>query len=268
MKTNQNSPLLNQPELRLGISPANPIRPSQSSARPVSLLGNRKRHMILPPDASDPALCPTRAKVLIVDNTPIFCLCLENIINSQPDLAVCGRTNPFQAVSAIEDFKPDAVIINVADPIHLVAVKDIATQCPKMPILAYSFHGDEILAERALRSGAKGYVSHKQSIEDWVDSIKQILNGQFSMSSVLANRMIELGINGNPLKSPHEKLSTRELAVFHQIGLGRGTRQIAADFGVSIKTIESHRWNLKQKLRVSTTPQLVLAAVEWVRTLS
>jgi DNA-binding NarL/FixJ family response regulator len=128
-------------------------------------------------------------------------------------------------------------------------------------------HDEELYAERALRAGAKGYVMKREPPELLLEAISQILAGKVHlserMSDRLLGRMVRAGSSDLPMQTPVEKLSDRELEVFQLIGKGRSTNDIAELLCLSVKTIETYREHLKQKLNLRSGNELVRYAVEW-----
>jgi len=211
----------------------------------------------------------SKATVLLVDDHPIVRQGLAQLLNTEPDFIVCGEAeNARKAMAAIEDLKPDLAIIDITlqgtNGIELI--KNIVAQWPDLPILVLSMHDESLYAERALRAGAKGYVMKQEATERLTGALRRILNGQIYVSEKLADKMMRKAIDGKAMQdsSPVSILSDRELEVLQLIGQGHGTRQIAEDLNLSVKTIESHRAHIKEKLNLKTAPEMVRFAVQWV----
>jgi len=211
----------------------------------------------------------TKAKVLIVDDHPIVRQGLCQLLNGESDFVVCGEAeNARKAMALIPDVKPDLAIVDITlqgtNGIELI--KNIVAQWPDLPILVLSMHDESLYAERALRAGAKGYVMKQEATEKLTSALRRILNGQIYVSEKLADKMMRKAIDGKSVAdtSPVAVLSDRELEVLHLIGQGHGTRQIAEDLNLSVKTIESHRAHIKEKMNLKTAPEMVRFAVQWV----
>ena len=211
----------------------------------------------------------SKATVLIVDDHPIVRQGLAQLLNSEPDFIVCGEAESARkAMAAIADLKPDVAIIDITlqgtNGIELI--KNIVAQWPELPILVLSMHDESLYAERALRAGSKGYVMKQEATEKLTGALRRILNGQIYVSEKLADKMMRKAIDGKAMQdsSPVSVLSDRELEVLQLIGQGHGTRQIAEDLNLSVKTIESHRAHIKEKLNLKTAPEMVRFAVQWV----
>jgi DNA-binding NarL/FixJ family response regulator len=214
---------------------------------------------------------PARKKVLIVDDHPMLRRGLAALIDSEPDLSVCGEaaTCP-EALAAIPERRPDLVIVDLAlgkdDGLDLV--KEMKKRHPAIPALVLSMHDEAVYAERSLKAGARGYITKQQLDNSVLAAIRRLLDGGTYMSDALEARLAAKFVDGRTLEtdSPLDALSDRELQVFRLIGQGRSTRQIADTLNLSIKTIESHREHIKSKLSLETTAELAQRATQWVET--
>jgi DNA-binding NarL/FixJ family response regulator len=211
-----------------------------------------------------------KKKILIVDDHPVLRRGLASMIESEPDLAVCGEATTCQAaLDAIQQSKPDLVIVDLGlegsdDGLDLV--KAMKTLNPKIPALVLSMHDEAVYAERSLRAGARGYITKQQLDETVLVAIRHLLAGETYMSDKLRVRLAAKFVAGQTLEtdSPLALLSDRELQVFRLIGEGRSTRQIAEALHLSVKTIESHREHVKQKLKLESSAELAQRATQWV----
>ena len=210
-----------------------------------------------------------KARVLIVDDHPIVRQGLVQLLNCEPDFMVCGEAaDARKALSVIAETKPDVGIVDIT--LHgtngIELIKNIVAQWQNFPILVLSMHDESLYAERALRAGAKGYVMKQEAPEKLTEALRRILNGQIYVSEKLSNKMMRNAIDGKALRdnSPVAILSDRELEVLQLFGQGHGTRQIAEELSLSVKTIESHRAHIKEKLNLKTAPEMVRFAVQWV----
>jgi DNA-binding NarL/FixJ family response regulator len=211
----------------------------------------------------------TRAKILVVDDHPIVRKGLENLINYEKDLMVCQQVeDAHEAMKAIDKLKPDIVIVDISlkDKNGLELIKSIKIQHPDLPILALSMHDESLYAERVIRAGAKGYIMKQQATENIVKAIRKVLKGQPYLSDRMTAKMMYKLVGRKKEKteaSITELLSDRELEVFLLIGKGYGTRQIANRLHLSVKTIESYRAHIKEKLSLSSATELLQHAIQW-----
>lgn len=215
-----------------------------------------------------------KVRILIVDDHPIVRQGLENLINHEKDLMVCQQAeNAHQAMKAIDKLNPDMVIVDIAlkEKNGLELIKDIKIQYPGLPILALSMHHESLYAERVIRAGARGYIMKQQATENIVKAIRKILNGQLYLSDNMTAKMMHKMVGRRKDKaeaSTTEILSDRELEVFLLIGKGHGTRQIADQLHLSVKTIESYRAHIKEKLSLSNAAELLRYAIQWANSKS
>jgi len=209
-----------------------------------------------------------KATVLLVDDHPIVRQGLTQLINQEPDLAVCGHAeDAASAFHAIAVYRPDIVILDISlnGPDGLSVLKELRMNDPVLPVLVLSMHDESLYAERALRAGANGYIMKQEATERVLEAIRRIRGGEVYVSDQIAKRLLRQVISSPTAgKSPMEALSDRELTVFRLIGEGRGTREIADDLHVSIKTVESYQAHIKEKLGLSNGRELVQHAIRWV----
>jgi DNA-binding NarL/FixJ family response regulator len=186
---------------------------------------------------------------------------------------VCGEVDNIQdARSKIAEYKPHLLLIalRVGTGDSLEFVKELKAERPELLIVVYSAFEESIFAERALRAGADGYVMKKAPREELLTAIRDILSGQIYVSRDVAMRAFKKSLETRPENrfslpaNAIENLSDRELHVFHLLGSGLGTKQIAHSLNVSVKTIESHRENIKHKLGLSSSRELVERAAKYL----
>ena len=212
---------------------------------------------------------PSKHTVLIVDDHPVVRQGLAQLINQEKDLEVRGYAeDAYQAMQAIKDVQPDMVIVDISlkDTSGIDLVKDMKIQYPNLPILILSMHDESLYAERALRAGAKGYIMKHEATERVITAIRRVLVGEIYVSDTMAAKMVsKLATGAAPQSaSPVENLSDRELEVFRLIGEGHKTRDVADKLHLSVKTIETYRAHIKEKLGFKDGNELFRFAVEWV----
>lgn len=214
----------------------------------------------------------TTKRVLLVDDHPIMRQGLAQLIDNEPDLEVSGETETAaQAMQAIERERPDLVLADISLPGKngLELIKDIQALHPGLSVLVLSMHDESLYAERVLRAGGRGYIMKQEGGKKLMSAIRQVLNGQIYVSEKMSARILEIFSGGhrseNPA-SPIERLTDREFEVFQLIGQGLGSREIAESLHLSIKTVEVHRGNIKAKLQLKTSTELIRFAVRWIET--
>ena len=209
-------------------------------------------------------------RILIVDDHPLFCEGVRQVINRHPALVVCGQVpDAASAMKAVAELKPDLAVVDISlegsNGIDLI--KNLKARHEDLPVLVVSMHDESLYAERALRAGAQGYIMKNQPIKIVRDAIFKVLAGDIFLSekmsaSVLAKLL--LGKKDQPVSSI-EQLSDRELEVFQMLGEGKSSREIAETLDLTIPTIHSFRNRIKEKLQFRNSTELVLHAMQWVR---
>ena len=209
-------------------------------------------------------------RVLLVDDHPIVRQGLAELISRQADLTICGEAGDVhEAFTLIAKLRPDMAVIDVSlkDASGLELIKTLKVQDPNLPLLVLSMHDESLYAERALRAGALGYVMKQEASHKIVDAIRCVLKGEMVVSDAIKARLLRHLVQGQAAASgfPIERLSDRELQVFQLIGNGFATSQIARKLCLSIKTIETYRENLKQKLDLKGGAELLQQAIVWTQ---
>ncbi len=221
------------------------------------------------PKPSEPA--DDRRRVLLVDDHPIVCEGLAQKINSQSDLVVCGQARDVHtALAAVEKLRPDVAVVDIAleNGSGVELVKDFKVRYPKLPALMLSMHDEALYAERSLHAGAKGYVMKQEDPEVLLRAIRRVLRGEIYLSDkvkdAIVNRLGGIAPGDEPT-TLIQQLSDRELQVFELIGDGYATHEIAERLHLSMKTVASHRENIKRKLRLKASEELLRVAIHWHR---
>ena len=211
-----------------------------------------------------------KAKVFLVDDHPLVREHLTALIQAQADLLVCGEAaDAPAALSLIAQKAPDLVILDISlrHSSGLELIKDCKERWPKLPVLVLSMHDEMLYAERSLRAGALGYITKEEATVNILSAIRRVLSGQVYLSEPMAGRMMRKMVGGDRevLGSPLEVLTDRELEVFQMLGRGLGTRQVAEELHLGIKTVESYRARIKEKLQLADGNQLLQHAIQWVQ---
>lgn len=208
-------------------------------------------------------------RVFLVDDHPMVREHLALLINQQPDLEVCGEaSDAAQAMEGIEKNQPDIAIIDLSlkSSNGLELIKDIKARGWGTPVLVLSMHDEGLYAERVLRAGGFGYINKQESSGEILQAIRKVIDRQIHVSGDLAAMMLKRMMGGGKIEaSPVESLTDRELEVFQMIGRGHGTRSISEALGLSVKTVESYRARIKEKLQLEDGVQLLQRSVLWVK---
>ena len=206
-----------------------------------------------------------KSRLLIVDDHPIMRQGLAQLLGQEKDLSVCGQASSAPlGLEAARTLSPDLVVVDISlkGVSGLDLIKDIHAFLPKVPVLVLSMHDESIYAERALRAGARGYVMKQEAAESVIGAIRCLLAGHVHLSEAMkARRARRSDPSEGAAGGFAGRLTNRELEILQQIGRGRGTRHIAEDLQISVKTVETHRAHLKENLNLSGAPDLVRFAI-------
>ena len=212
----------------------------------------------------------SKRTVFVIDDHPIVREGLTQLINREPDLTVCGTAEDiYEALKAMQTLKPDIALADIslkgADGIELI--KNLKIRMPALPVLVLSIHDESIYAPRALRAGARGFIMKQEATESVLLALRRVLSGEIYLSKRMANKMLQqfVGAPGTAQKFSIDRLSDRELEVFRLIGQGHGTRRIAEELRLSVKTVESYREHIKEKMTLSDASELVQHAIQWLQ---
>jgi DNA-binding NarL/FixJ family response regulator len=202
-------------------------------------------------------------RVLIVDDHPVVRQGIKLMINSQPDLTVCGEANTeLEARRLVRELKPDAMVVDLSldqgDGFNVV--RDVNAHFPGIRVLVLSMHDEAVYAERLLSQGASGYIMKQAATEQLITALRTVLRGERFISDTLKASLATRDAEDGDTTT---KLSARELQVISLIGQGLGTREIADNLSLSVKTVETHRLTIKRKLALDTNAQLVQYAIKW-----
>jgi DNA-binding NarL/FixJ family response regulator len=209
-------------------------------------------------------------KVFIVDDHPMLRQGIKVVVDQERDLTVCGDADSAaDALAGIEKTKPDVVVLDLSlkNSNGLELIKDLHVRCPRLLILVLSMHDESFYAERALRAGARGYITKEEGTQMMVEGIRHVLRGEVFLSEKMSGKMLSkmFGNQTGREGAVEDRLSDREIEVLELLGKGFSTRQVAAQLHLSVKTIESHREHIKEKLRLNGANALIKYAVDWVR---
>jgi len=211
-------------------------------------------------------------RILIVDDHPVVRLGIKQLISEEADLDVVeDAEGPQDAMRKLAAGGIDMTIVDLSltTGSGLELVGEIKRSYPDMPVLVLSMHDESLYAERALRSGASGYVMKQAGTETLIKAVRRVLQGKIYLSDDMINSFLSKasGRSKDENRIAIQNLSNRELEVFEQLGKGYGTKQVAEDLGLSVKTIETYRSNIKSKLGLTSSSQLLKEAAVWVNSL-
>lgn len=207
-------------------------------------------------------------RVFLVDDHPIVRYGFAQLLATAPDIELCGQAADARAaLDALAAAAPHVLIVDVSlgatNGIDLI--REIKERLPGAFVLVVSMHDEHLYAERALRAGASGYIMKHEATEAIVRAIRSVAAGGLFVSEAVTARLLQRAIAGGASAggSPLEALSDRELHVLELMGRGLATREIAEQLHISIKTVESYRARLKEKMNLRSGTELVRFAVRW-----
>lgn len=211
--------------------------------------------------------------VMIIDDHPLFSRGLAQLIETQSSYKVNGMAKDRkEALGMLEKVKPNLAIVdlNLGQEDGLELIKDISVINPSTKVLVLSMHDERFYAERALKAGARGYIMKQEAESQVINAIQTVMEGKIYLSERELERIKDLSKNEKSAKKektePYDTislLSDRQLQIFTLIGKGLGTVDIASKLNLSIKTIDTHKENIKVKLHCSSSAELRQMAIEW-----
>ena len=207
--------------------------------------------------------------VVIVEDHRMFREQLAHLINKADDMKVCGQTDNIRdGLALIKQTQPTIAIIDVTlrGSSGLELLKDLRAHGIDVPALILSMHDESVYAERALRAGAKGYVTKNEASTAVLKAIRQILKGDIYLNPRFMSRIVSRIVGGSDVATePIHRLADRELEVFDLIGRGLTTRQIAAELGLGITTVDTYKTRIREKLNLENSTRLRFEATRWVQ---
>lgn len=210
-----------------------------------------------------------KESVVIIDDHPLFRERLSQLINTEPDMEVCGEVeNVEQAIPLIRNTSPDLAIANITlkglSGLELIA--SIKALSISVPVLVLSTHEDSLYADRALRAGASGYITKNQQSYEFLSAVRRVLAGEVYLSEnlrgVFLKRIVTTGVKS--VGREVDRLADRELEVLALSGRGRTTREIAKALQLSMATVGTYRARIKEKMRFRNATEFQHFAIRWV----
>ena len=219
------------------------------------------------------AACTAPAKVVLIDDHAVVRAGLKELLAGQPDIAVIGEAaDATEAVERCAVLRPDLAIVDISlgpdNGLSLLGALKI--RAPATRLLVLSMHDEQVFAQRALQAGANGYVSKAESSEQILVAVRRVLAGKMHVSEAMSDMLVQSMVRpSRPTTGPRDlgvsRLSGRELEILEMIGSGLKTGEIAAQLGLSTKTIETHRARMKEKLGLNSSAKLAMFAINWAR---
>ncbi|MBV9007656.1 MAG: response regulator transcription factor [Verrucomicrobia bacterium] len=209
-------------------------------------------------------------RVVVVDDHPMFRERLVQLIEKEPEMEVCAEAdNVPDALARIRENKPEVAILDITlkGSNGLELLKDLRAHGLNVPVLVLSMHEESLYAERALRAGARGYITKYEPSSRVLGALREVLRGEIYLDAKVMARIVKraVGKRKDDQLNPIERLSDRELEVFDLLGRGRTTREIGARLHVGLTTVDTYRARIKEKLRLENGARLFAEASRWVQ---
>jgi DNA-binding NarL/FixJ family response regulator len=209
-----------------------------------------------------------KTRIFLVDDHPLVREWLGELLLGQSDFEVTGQAEePAAALAAMLAAPPDVAIVDLSlrSGTGLDLIKNLHIQLPQVQVVVLSMHEELSQVERALRAGASGYVMKRESTTRIVEAIRTVRQGAVYANPEVLARLAErmVGKRHGATGGTVDQLSDRELEVFRRMGEGHATKRIAADLGVSMKTVQEYQARIKDKLGLADASELMRAAVRW-----
>lgn len=206
-------------------------------------------------------------RIFLVDDHALVRRGLAQLLEGEADMAVCGEAESVgEALEAIGPAAPDLVVVDISlkasNGIDLIA--QLREERPEVKAIVLSMHTEASVAERALRAGARGYVTKQDADEEFIGALRKVAAGGMYVPPYMSDRLLESLVKSNDktFEERLDDLSDRERAVFACMGAGKDTKEIASELGLNLKTVETYRRRLKAKLDIDSTSRLTYKAFE------
>lgn len=208
---------------------------------------------------------PGATRVVVIDDHPMVRERLADLVNAEPGLTVVGEADDVaSAMALIERTRPDVALVDVdlKNSYGVELIRDLKTRHPRVRTLVVSMHEEPSYVERALRAGARGFVSKREPSSCVLDAIRRVLEGELYVTEPLAGALL-MRVAGLPpgSVSAADRLTRRETEVLQLLGQGLSMREIARRLKVNVKTVEAHRIHIRAKLNLSSGSELLRYAI-------
>ena len=212
---------------------------------------------------------PERLSVVIADDSPAMREGLARLLADECDFAVANSAATAKELRALIARRPPGVLVMdlmLGDEDGLALIKDLLELAPKLPIVVFTLQPEEVYAVRCLRAGARAFVGKRDAVYALFQAIREAAAGSIVVPPGVSSSMLGVpSTRGQVAPGVAASLTNRELQVFRLVGLVQPTKVIAQKLGVSVKTVETHRENIKNKLALQSHDELIASAARWLR---
>ncbi|WP_395748499.1 response regulator [Prosthecobacter sp.] len=210
-----------------------------------------------------------RKRVALLDDHTMMRGGMKVFIDSLPDFECCWEAGDCKtAFEKIETDLPDIMLVDITLPDRngLEFIKDVHSLHPNLSMLVISMHDEAYYAHRALKAGAKGYMMKNMGYDLYEAALRKVAAGGRWLSDTIAEQIFQAYTSGAKprLEGGLDELSDREFEIFQMMGDGRGTHEIAAALRISPKTVDVHRMNMRQKLKLEDGAAVTRFAIRWM----
>ena len=211
---------------------------------------------------------PVRKRILLVDDHPMTRYGMAQLLQQEGEFEICGEAdNAHCALESIKSLRPDLVLTDLAMPGRhgLEFLKDMRAMHPEVAVLVVSMQDEALYAERVLKAGGRGYVMKHAGGKELLQAVRRVLDGHVYLSDAMAAKAVAVfsGRRVQAVDSVTGELTDREFEVFQCLGQGMTSREIGEQLHMSVKTVETHRRHVREKLKLETGPALIKFAVRW-----
>ena len=211
----------------------------------------------------------TAIRVVLADDHAIVRKGIRDFLEEDTAIRVVAEANDGEeAVALVARERPDIALLDIQMPRlnGLDAARRLRKEFPQVRLLMLTAFEDEPYILAALRAGVNGYLLKTASSEELVHAVRAVAGGETALSPAVTKKLMQRASGGVPTEQTTEPLSEREVEVLRYAAKGMGNRQIAAELGISDRTVQGHLGNIYEKLHVSTRTEAVLFAVraKWI----
>jgi two-component system, NarL family, response regulator NreC len=203
-------------------------------------------------------------RIVIVDDHAVVRSGLKLLLDGQEDLEVVGEAGDARtAVFEVRAQKPDVILMDVVMPTGsgIEATPDVLKEAPDAKVLILSMQDDPAYVREAFAAGASGYVLKEAADAELVEAVREVAAGQRYVHPALGARLVAAEADERA-RAEEDPLSEREHEILRLLALGHTNQEIASQLYLSVRTVETHRAHIMQKLRISTRAELVRYALE------
>ncbi len=209
-------------------------------------------------------------RIVVIEDHPVVRRGISQLLSEEAGIEVCGEAEDVPtALALIASEKPDIALVDLMlkNSSGFDLLSELKQQKSPVKPIVLSMHAEADYVERALRAGARGYVTKDDADEKIIEAIHKVMGGGLYLDDAMSETVLQRLVGG-PEKSLEEKvneLSQRERNVFLLMGQGRNSREIATRLGLNLKTVETYRRRIRTKLDIPTTTRLAHAAFEFIQ---